>query len=115
MKYYKYDSVFSSTIFILSRKTSKVLFFRALKSNKEFIILGDKYEYFDLNNPIINTDVSQYRLLKRKCQMTPLKPHEIDLINNSVIYHHCEYYPVENHIINHYEFDPLENHFINQV
>lgn len=94
-------------IYYLERQV--IGFFRTLKPN----VQEDEYEYFDLNNPIIDTDVSQHKILKSKCRMTPLEPHEIDLINNSIRYHYCYYYPIENHIINQYRYFPLENRFIN--
>ncbi len=103
MQYYKFDSILSSSFYLLSRETSKRLFFRSLKPN----VQEEEYAYFDLNNPIIDTDVSEHKILKSKCRMTPLEPHEIDLINNSIRYHYCYYYPIENHIINHYRYYPI--------
>ena len=65
------------------------------------------YECLDLKNPIINTDVSEYRILKRICQMIPLRPDEIDKINNSVIFDHDEFQPRENHFLNVYSASEL--------
>lgn len=109
MQYYKTNPILSSRIFVISRETNKTVFFRRLKPYKELNKYEMKYEYFDLDNPIIDTE-SEYKLLKRTCQMIPLKPHEIDHINNSVIFDRDMFQPRENHFLNVYSASELNEY-----
>jgi hypothetical protein len=95
MEFFKQSQYLNSSIFVFSRETAKMVFFkralpvRHVYGRTEGILymsMGDKYDFkqFDLNNPTLSNE--EVKMLKTKCTMKLLTSEEINKINNSIIF-----------------------------
>ena len=107
MQFFKNSSYLNSSIFVFSRETPKMVFFKKLLPNRHvsgrtegilYISMSDKYDFkqFDLNNPILSDE--ETRMLKTKCNMKLLTQEEIDHINNSFIFNDVNFRNTENNL-----------------